>query len=134
MIDAAKAAADVSPLYHQHYHLVESPLTGRNDLDEVDMRLRHQNYNPAKILTSGPEERTDTAIFRVDGVEMSVAFSGGTNTEIAHLASSVITRFRSMRHMESVEPCASIMESVSVGVNGAARVLRESSGRPSSHH
>lgn len=58
MINIAKDAKDVESLYVLHRGLIESKLA-RQVLDEVDLGLLHQNENPVKLLTSGPEERSE---------------------------------------------------------------------------
>lgn len=58
MIDIAKDTTDVESLYVLHRDLIESKLASQG-LEEVDRGLRHQNENPVKLLTSGPEERSE---------------------------------------------------------------------------
>lgn len=62
MIAIARQSSDVVILYKRHHELVESGFPGL-DLDKTDQELEHQNKNPVKLLSSGPEERTDTPIF-----------------------------------------------------------------------
>lgn len=57
MIDIARESGDVVALYHEHHEQIEQSFPDL-DLDEIDQRLTHQNNNPVKKLTSGPEERT----------------------------------------------------------------------------
>ncbi len=47
---------DVMGAYHRHYEAIEARLS--RDLDEVGVDLAHQNHNPIKLLSSGPEVRT----------------------------------------------------------------------------
>lgn len=61
MISAAKVATDVVSLYEQHDAVIDSELAMRH-LDEIDKGLLHQNKNPVKLLTSGPEERSGKPI------------------------------------------------------------------------
>ncbi|MCA9136695.1 MAG: metallophosphoesterase [Planctomycetales bacterium] len=61
MIDDAKHAHDAVALYHRHHELIEASFPGL-DLDGVAKGLKHQNENPIKKLTSGPEERIDKPI------------------------------------------------------------------------
>jgi len=61
MIQAARQSHDVVGLYEHHHDLIEQSFPGL-DLDEIDRGLEHQNRNPVKRLTSGPEERSDVPI------------------------------------------------------------------------
>jgi hypothetical protein len=61
MIDIARDSSDVVALYSEHHELIESSFPGL-DLDDIDRDLEHQNKNPVKLLSSGPEERTDIPI------------------------------------------------------------------------
>ena len=56
MIALARDSADVVNLYNHHHGLIEESFPGL-DLDDIDQGLMHQNDNPVKRLTSGPEER-----------------------------------------------------------------------------
>lgn len=58
MVNIAKDAKDVESLYILHRGLIESKLAGQS-LNDVDQGLLHQNDNPVKLLTSGPEERSE---------------------------------------------------------------------------
>jgi hypothetical protein len=49
----------VLELCEHHERMIEARLSSRPDLDEIDRGLEHQNQNPVKILTSGPERRID---------------------------------------------------------------------------
>jgi hypothetical protein len=59
MIEIARQSSDVVNLYHEHHQLIEAGFPGL-DLDDVARQLEHQNKNPVKKLTSGPEKRIDT--------------------------------------------------------------------------
>jgi hypothetical protein len=59
MVDAARAATDVKKLCDSYHDLIKTENKQRKDLDKIDKRLRHQNCNPVKLLTSGIEERID---------------------------------------------------------------------------
>jgi hypothetical protein len=59
MVSLARNASDVVQLYEDHAQRIESDMENRAELDETDRALRHQNQNPVKLLTSGPEERSD---------------------------------------------------------------------------
>jgi hypothetical protein len=61
MIDLARGASDVVNLHTQHHALIEGSFPDLA-LDGIDKGLEHQNKNPVKRLTSGPEERTDEPI------------------------------------------------------------------------
>lgn len=61
MIAIAGESSDAVDLYHEHHELIEGSFPGL-DLDNIDKGLEHQNKNPVKKLTSGPEERTDEPI------------------------------------------------------------------------
>ena len=61
MIGIAKGASDVVNLYNQHHELIECSFPDL-ELDEIDQGLEHQNKNPVKRLTSGPEERVGNPI------------------------------------------------------------------------
>jgi hypothetical protein len=59
MIDSARGSDDVVELYNKYYSQIDDRIRDSN-LDRVDRGLHHQNDNPVKLLTSGPEERSDT--------------------------------------------------------------------------
>lgn len=61
MIAIARAASNVVELYEEHHNLVERSFPGL-DLDQIARDLEHQNKNPVKLLSSGPEERTNEPI------------------------------------------------------------------------
>lgn len=58
MIAVARHSSDVVQLYHEHRHWIEDSFPDLN-LDRADQELHHQNKNPVKLLTSGPEMRID---------------------------------------------------------------------------
>ncbi|MEX0717980.1 MAG: metallophosphoesterase [Planctomycetaceae bacterium] len=62
MAEIARTATDVLDLFHEHADRIDASLAGR-DLDKVDRELAHQNRNPVKVLTSGPERRIATPRF-----------------------------------------------------------------------
>jgi hypothetical protein len=62
MIDSARESSDVVGLYKQHHELIESSFSDLQ-LDDIDQGLEHQNKNPVKLLSSGPEERTSEMIY-----------------------------------------------------------------------
>lgn len=61
MIDIARESSDAVALYNEHHELIEGSFPDL-DLDDIDMDLEHQNKNPVKLLSSGPEERTGKPI------------------------------------------------------------------------
>ncbi|MEO8497716.1 MAG: metallophosphoesterase [Planctomycetota bacterium] len=61
MIEMARDASDVVALYNEHHELIEGSFPVL-DLDKTGKVLEHQNKNPVKLLSSGPEERTDEPI------------------------------------------------------------------------
>jgi len=65
MIDIARESSDVVALYNQHHELIEGSFPDL-ELDDIDKGLEHQNKNAVKLLSSGPEERTDKP-FRASG-------------------------------------------------------------------
>jgi hypothetical protein len=62
MIDIARESSDVVMLYKEHQGLIEASFPDL-DLDQTDQDLEHQNKNPVKLLSSGPEERTQEPIY-----------------------------------------------------------------------
>jgi hypothetical protein len=56
MIDIVRQATDAKLLYEQHHARIEDQIAARGDLDPTAQTLLHQNENPVKLLTSGPEE------------------------------------------------------------------------------
>ena len=61
MVRFARESGDAVALYNEHHDLIESSFPGL-DLDDIDKGLAHQNDNPIKKLTSGPEERVEVPI------------------------------------------------------------------------
>ena len=61
MIDIARESDDAVDLYKEHHKLIESSFPDL-DLDKTGKDLEHQNKNPVKLLSSGPEERADKPI------------------------------------------------------------------------
>ncbi|HAY79106.1 MAG TPA: metallophosphoesterase [Planctomycetaceae bacterium] len=61
MIHLARNANDTVALYHEFHQRIEDALPARK-LDPIDQELEHQNQNPVKHVTSGPEERTEKPI------------------------------------------------------------------------
>lgn len=70
MIDIARESLDPVELYMAHHEIIEGGFPDL-ELDDIDKGLEHQNQNPIKRLTSGPEER----------VEKSIEASGKTRYE-----------------------------------------------------
>lgn len=62
MIPLASESSDVISLYKQHHDLIEQSFPDL-DLDEVGQSLEHQNKNPVKLLSSGPEERIAEPVY-----------------------------------------------------------------------
>lgn len=62
MLSFARSSSNVVSLYHEHADRIEIEIQSRPTLDDIDKGLLHQNWNPVKILSSGPEERTDEPI------------------------------------------------------------------------
>jgi len=58
MIDIASKSRDVVTLYHEQHKLIEGSFP-ELDSDDTERDLAHQNRNPVKLLSSGPEERTE---------------------------------------------------------------------------
>lgn len=58
-VAVARQASDAVTLYQKYAHEIDADHQQRNDLDDIDRGLEHQNKNPVKVLTSGLEERTD---------------------------------------------------------------------------
>ena len=53
-----------------------------SDLDKTDKDLEHQNRNPVKLLTSGPEERSDKPIEAGGKIRNERRVLCGTTTRI----------------------------------------------------
>jgi hypothetical protein len=58
MISFARRSTSVLALYHEHADRIQHDAECRTGIDAIDIGLLHQNKNPVKIITSGPEERT----------------------------------------------------------------------------
>jgi hypothetical protein len=90
MIEMARGATSASTLYEQHKRAIDENHSARSDLDSIDRKLEHQNRNPVKLLTSGPEERIDPPIeasgkVRHEGrVAWWEAYSGRTTCVFGH--------------------------------------------------
>jgi hypothetical protein len=59
MVNVARAAEEAIGLHDRYHDLIEAEIKSRENLDLIERRLQHQNRNPVKMLTSGPEERAD---------------------------------------------------------------------------
>jgi len=64
MLSLARRSSNVVSLYHEHADRIEFDAAKRPEMDDIDRGLLHQNMNPVKKLTSGPEERTEQAVER----------------------------------------------------------------------
>jgi hypothetical protein len=90
MVELTREAASSVTLYEQHKRAIDENHSARSDLDSVDRKLEHQNRNPVKLLTSGPEERIDPPIeasgkVRHEGrVAWWEAYSGRTTCVFGH--------------------------------------------------
>ena len=62
MIDIARKSSDVFRLYYQYHDLIEASFPDL-DLDQIDQDLKHQNKNPVKLLSSGPEDRKKETVY-----------------------------------------------------------------------
>lgn len=62
MLSFARCASNVVSLYHDHADRIAHGIKSHGSLDSIDEGLRHQNCNPVKVLTSGPEERVEIPI------------------------------------------------------------------------
>jgi hypothetical protein len=61
-IEIASEATCTVTLYEQYKRGIDEDHSASPDMDPIDRRLEHQNLNPVKLLTSGPEERIDPPI------------------------------------------------------------------------
>lgn len=59
MIEQTRGRDCVLELYQQFTEQIDREHVSP-ELDDIDRRLQHQNRNPVKVLTSGPEERSAT--------------------------------------------------------------------------
>lgn len=57
MIDVARDADDAVRLYRAFVERIDAENATRPECDPVDRELAHQNGNPVKVITSGPERR-----------------------------------------------------------------------------
>ncbi len=62
MIEIAREATSSVTLYEQYKRGIGEDHSLSPDMDPIDRRLEHQNLNPVKLITSGPEERIDPPI------------------------------------------------------------------------
>lgn len=62
MIEIASEATCSVTLYEQYRRGIDEDHSASPDMDPIERRLEHQNLNPVKLLTSGPEERIDPPI------------------------------------------------------------------------
>jgi hypothetical protein len=62
MVSFARCSSNAVSLYHEHADRIAHGILSHGGLDPIDQGLRHQNSNPAKVLTSGLEERTESPI------------------------------------------------------------------------
>jgi hypothetical protein len=63
MVDAVRTSMEITELYDKYHDSIKADNKQRRDLDKIDKKLRHQNYNPVTLLTSGPEERVESGIW-----------------------------------------------------------------------
>ena len=56
-IAVVRESSDAKVLCGDHEARIDIELAGQAALDQVDTNLAHQNRNPVRMLTSGPEER-----------------------------------------------------------------------------
>ena len=56
-IEEVRRHTDAAELYRDHRARIDQELSGRGELDQVDINLVCQNENPVRMITSGPEER-----------------------------------------------------------------------------
>jgi hypothetical protein len=61
MVGRVRGETDVVGLYEQYRAAIEDGLRREGVGDELEGTLAHQNRNPVKLLTSGPEERSPVA-------------------------------------------------------------------------
>lgn len=66
MIARARTAGDTAALFKEAQAEIERHVLGQPHLDPHDRKLAHQNHNPVKLLTSGPEVRS-AAPWELDG-------------------------------------------------------------------
>jgi Calcineurin-like phosphoesterase len=56
-VDLIRHERDVLEVYYRYQDWIDGWLHGRDEMDAVECKLAHQNRNPIKLLTSGPEMR-----------------------------------------------------------------------------
>jgi hypothetical protein len=61
-IDLLRSHVDVMEVYEQHHQRILLELRHAGPHDEVGVALAHQNDNPVRLLTSGPEHRAEPAL------------------------------------------------------------------------
>jgi hypothetical protein len=61
MVEHARRATNVPELYWRSVQSIQADLALRDELDDIDRGLEHQNRNPVKVLTSGLERKTQQA-------------------------------------------------------------------------
>ena len=66
MIEIVRNATDTVSLFDNQAALIDSELASMCDTDDIDKGLQHQNCNPVKLLTSGPEERAESPEYHGD--------------------------------------------------------------------
>jgi len=62
-VEAVRHETDVLECFARNRARIETELKSRPAEDEVEHKLRHQNDNPVKLLTSGPERRAKEPYF-----------------------------------------------------------------------
>lgn len=60
-VDLLRDETDIVTVYERFRQSIDEEMT-RASMDNIDRELAHQNQNPVKLLTSGPEVRTETPI------------------------------------------------------------------------
>jgi hypothetical protein len=61
-IDLARTEQNAVDLYNRYLSRIKADHVARHVEDEVELSLDHQNRNPVKLLTSGPERRIENPI------------------------------------------------------------------------
>lgn len=62
-VETARAASNVDDLYREHRRAIGRRLKREPPADETQAALAHQNGNPVKILTSGPEALAEVPFY-----------------------------------------------------------------------
>ena len=57
-VDAVRGKSDAVEVFQQHALRIQA-YCDKEGMDKIDTALCHQNENPVKLLTSGPERRID---------------------------------------------------------------------------